>query len=52
MEIGKHDEGGKDLPWLLLVTAVNADSAQDLVAAVDSSSLLRFVYLAFPEPVS
>lgn len=48
METGKHDEGGKDFPGLLLVTAVDAESAQGLVAA----SLLRFVYLAFTEPVS
>lgn len=52
METGKHDEDKKDIPQLSLITAVNAESAQDLVAAVDSSSLPRFVYLAFPEPVS
>lgn len=41
METGKHDEGGKDFPRLLLVTAVDAESAQGLVAA----SLLRFILL-------
>lgn len=52
MKIGKHDEGRKDFSQLLLITAVNADSAQDLVVAADSSSLPCFIYLAFPEPVS
>lgn len=47
MEMRKHDEGRKTCSLLLLVTAVSIVSAEDLVAAADSSSNL-FCFLNIP----